>query len=193
MLWSDPLRHSGESRNPVVIKYKKLPALAGMTLLFVFLSACGFEPLLAQKGAADQSVVMLYPGIEIGNIPDRDGQYLRNLLIDRLYTNGRPYEAPYILTFSPLVKSSVNLGIRKNASATRAQMQITTEMQLMARDTKQILLTRSLKTTGAYNLLDNQLATLTSQQYTLDDALKELGDEAVTELNLFFSRHIKPS
>jgi LPS-assembly lipoprotein len=170
--------------------------------LSVFLAACGFEPLLAQKQEDGISITAVYPAIEIGNIPDRDGQYLRNLLIDRLDTDGRAPGAkapefdlavehggaPYSLVFTPLSRETVNLGIRKDASATRAQMQVTTRMQLIDKNTKKVMFSRNLKAVGAYNLLDNQLATLVSQQNVADNILRELGNDALTELNLYFRR-----
>jgi len=155
-----------------------------LACLCLGLSSCGFESVYAVKNAAPP------PGasIEIDGIPDREGQYLRNLLIDRLYTKGRPSGAAYRLTFSPLAKSVVDIGIQKDATATRTQMQIATQMRLVEKNTRKILLQRDLKTMGAYNLLDNQLATLVSQQNIIDSILQELGDDVVTELNLYFRR-----
>ena len=183
-------RHSGESRNLVPI-IRGIPAFAGMTVVVVllFLSGCGFEPLHAEKKTASLS----RPGIEIDNIPDQDGQYLRNRLIDILYTQGRPFDAPYQLKISPLEKNITNMGIQGDATATRAQLQITTQMQLIEKSTAAVLLQRNLKTIGAYNLLDNQLATLVSQQNIAKNILQALGDDVVTELDLYFHRNIAPS
>lgn len=157
--------------------------------LTISLSACGgFEPMLAAKPDAQMQTGAAMPDIEIGNIPDQEGQYLRNVLIDRLYTDGRPAAALYQLSFSPLLKDIMNLGIQKDATATRAQMQITTQMQLIEKSTGKVVLRRDLKTVGAYNLLDNQLATLVSQRNITESILQEMGDNAVTELNLYFRR-----
>ena len=147
-------------------------------------SGCGFEPLHTTG-----TPLMPAASIEIANIPDRDGQYLRNRLIDRLNTNGRPTNAPYQLKFSPLSKTIINLGIEKTAAATRAQMQLGTQMQLVEKNTGKVLLQRSLRAIGSYNLLDNQLATLTSQQNTTENLLREISDDAVTELSLYFRRN----
>ncbi len=144
--------------------------------------------MLSANNTGAKEILLSTPDIDIANIPDRDGQYLRNLLIDRLYVNGRPADAPYQLKFSPLGKSIVNLGVRKDATSTRAQMQITTQMQLIDKGTGKVLLQRDFKTAGAYNLLDNQLATMVSQQNITESILQELKDSAVTELNLYFRR-----
>jgi LPS-assembly lipoprotein len=176
-------RHSGESRNPASFNWT--PTFVGVAFMMApfFLSGCGFESLYATRNI-EQST----PAIEIANIPDQDGQYLRNLLIDRLNAGGRPADPRYELKFTPLAKDTVNIGIRKDASATRAQVQVATQMRLIEKSSGKILLQRDLKTVGAYNLLDNQLATMSSQRYTTENILRELGDSAVTELDLYFRR-----
>jgi LPS-assembly lipoprotein len=163
-------------------------------LFLVFtLVGCGFEPMLAQNTKGAQEIATVTPNIDIPSIPDRDGQYLRNLLMDQLYTAGRPADASYELKFSPLVKEIVKLGVRKDATSTRAQMQIMTRMQLVEKKSGTVLLERSLKTVGAYNLLDNQLATMVSQQNITESILQEMKDDAVTELNLYFRRRAAAS
>ena len=158
-----------------------------MTLVvaLLFLSGCGFESVYAAKAQSPLS----RPDIEIGNIPDRDGQYLRNLLIDRLYINGRPPDAVYQLKLSPLANNTVNIGIQKDATATRAQMQITTRMQLIEKSTGKVLLQRALRAMGSYNLLDNQLATMVSQQNVTESILHEMSGDVMTELDLYFRRN----
>jgi len=158
-----------------------------VSLLF-FLSGCGFEPMYGTSSSAAQAVDVALPNIDIANIPDRDGQYLRNKLMDRLYTGGRPDAAPYTLTFSKLNKSIVDLGIQKDATATRAQIQITTHMELVDKSTGKPVLQRDLKTVGAYNLLDDQLATIVSQQNITESILQEMRDDAVMQLSLYFRK-----
>ena len=51
-------------------------------------SACGFTPMYAQNDAG-ADVAAYYSDIFIENLKDRDGQYLRNALIDRIYVDGR--------------------------------------------------------------------------------------------------------
>jgi LPS-assembly lipoprotein len=183
--------HSRESGNPVDAANGGIPAFAGMTVIGVailLLSACGFEPMYGTHSAATEAVDTALPNIDIGNIPDRDGQYLRNLLIDRLYTHGRPDAALYTVNFSRLTESLSNLGIDKEATATRAQIQIMTHMDLIDKSTGKPVLQRDLKVVGAYNLLDDQLSTLMSKQNITDSILQEMRDDAVTELSLYFRR-----
>lgn len=165
--------------------------IAGLCLA---LTACEFEPMYAPHNslAPSPTIHAIHASIDISNIPDQEGQYLRNLLMDRIYTNGQPADAPYRLTFTPLIKETVNLGIRSDATATRAQMQITANMQLVDKASNKVLLSRTLKAVGAYNLLDNQLATITSQRHVTESVLQEISNDALTELDLYFRRSERP-
>jgi len=156
-------------------------------LSLLCLTACGFEPLYGTGSAAGQNVIASLPEIEIGNIPDRDGQELRNLLMDRLYTHGRPDAAPYSLAFTRLTTDIVNLGIQKDATATRAEMRVATRMELKT-SAGALLLARDLSAHGAYNLLDDQLATLSSKENITHGLLREMRDDAVMQLSLYFRR-----
>jgi LPS-assembly lipoprotein len=166
--------------------FKPFPLVCVLAALS--LAACGFQPMYGTKSPAAKAAAVALPNIDVANIPDRDGQYLRNLLIDRLYTHGRPEGAPYLLKFSKLQKTIANLGIQKDATATRAQMQISTHMQLVEQATGKVVLERDLRTVGAYNLLDDQLATIVSQRNITDSILQEMRDEAVLALTLHFRR-----
>lgn len=154
-----------------------------ISVFCILISACGFTPLHTGKDGT-----VYRAGIEIANIPDREGQYLRNFLIDRLYQNGRPHDAPYLLSIAPLDKKITNMGIRKDATSTRGQLDITAVMALVEKETGKVLLERQVRAGGGYNQLDNQFASLISENRLTDHALEEIGDNILTELNLYFQR-----
>ncbi|MEZ0223658.1 MAG: hypothetical protein ACAH83_03830 [Alphaproteobacteria bacterium] len=149
-------------------------------------AACGFEPMYGDRG--DAATAANYSNVEIDNIPERSGQYLRNQLIDRLYLDGRPAETVYALKVAPLRTITTSLGIRKDATSTRAMAETATTMQLVEKATGQVLLQRELRATGGYNQLDNQFATIVSRQSVNEHMLDELADSIVTELGLYFHR-----
>lgn len=157
---------------------------AAAAIILTGLAACGFTPLYGPQSGAAQ-----LPAIEIANIPDREGQYLRNFLIDRLYKNGRPVDAPYILSVAPLNKKTTNMGIRKDATSTRGIMEMTTTVTLTDKSTEKIVLTRNVRSVGGYNQLDNQFASLISEQRLTDHAVEDIGNEIMTELGLYFSKN----
>lgn len=152
----------------------------------LWLSACGFQPMYGSHAPATKAA--RESRVEIANIPDRDGQRLRNLLIDRLYLDGRPADAPYILAISPLKTDLTNLGIRRDATSTRAMLQISATMTLTERATNAKVLERQIRSVGGYNELDNQFATLVSERSVTDHMLEELSDSITTELALYFTR-----
>lgn len=164
-----------------------LSRMAAIFALCLALAGCGFKPLYGGHATGAQTVMS--SEVEIGNIPDREGQRLRNLLIDRMYLDGRPASAPYLLTVSPLKATLTNLGIRKDATSTRAMLEVTATMLLTDRATGAVVLERQVRSVGGYNQLDNQFATLVSRESVNDLMLEEMSDTIVTEVALYFSRN----
>lgn len=160
---------------------------AALGLFCLLPAACGFQPMYAvPDSAAHKSVAANYADIEILNIPDRDGQYLRNALIDRLYVAGRPASARYALEIAPLVTTATNQSVRKDATYTRSLMEISTVLRLRDRQSGEAVLERAQRALGSYNLLDNQFATLASRDSLNNRLLEELADSIQTALALHF-------
>lgn len=175
---------SGKNMRGVV-----LAALVSVSLL----TACGFEPMYAGRaGTTHENLEAAYADIEIVNIPDREGQYLRNALIDRLYVAGRPADARYVLEIAPLKRKLTNQAIQKDATYTRSLMEYSTTLRL--RDRKAdgaVVLERTQRALGSYNLLDNQFATISSRDSLNDHLLDELADNIQTTLALHFKAAAK--
>lgn len=176
MLWSEIRNRKPETGSRTFVFWF---LVSGFCLL---LSGCGFQPLHAQKKLGGS-----YEKVEIANIPDQNGQFLRNLLIDKIYGEKRPENAPYLLTLSPVEKKTVEMGIRKDADATRAQVEMRARLTLAEKATGKVLLERYLLSVGAYNIVDNQFATLISREHVDKTILMEMADDVVTEINLYFS------
>jgi LPS-assembly lipoprotein len=202
MSWFNPFRRPREGGGPVPLFIKRplvqtaqtlfynlrywAPAFAGATLLF--LTSCGFQPLY---GGGQASVTAHYADIAIPNIPDRDGQYLRNVLIDRLYTQGRPTDARYDLKIDPLRVTLTDLGIQKDATVTRTQVEILAHVQLIDKITGKPLLDRQVRAVGGYDVLDQQYTTVITRQNVTEHVLDDLAANIVTEMDLYFRREIK--
>jgi LPS-assembly lipoprotein len=166
---------------------KKIAATLALCLI---LAGCGFQPMYGEK-AGRRSVAAMHQSIRIDNIPDRDGQYLRNLLLDRLNDAGRPADARYVLQVAPLKKEITNQLVRKDATYTRALMKISTEARLYDTLHGQVVMTRPFLSSGSYNLLDNQFATIVSRDSMTDNLLRELSDNIVTAIDLHFARELR--
>lgn len=160
---------------------KKLAPLFAVLLL----AACGFQPMYGKNKYTATGVEDKLALIEIGSIPDREGQYLRNALIDRFYRNGRPENPQLRLTFSPIYESRNNLDITKNSGATRAQLRLSTEMKLQNKKTKEILLERKLLSITSYNVLSSEFSTRVSEDNTRLNALDDIARQAEQQINLY--------
>jgi len=152
---------------------------------FLFLAACGFKPLYSSQTTAKQS----FNAVFIDNIPDREGQYLRNALMDRLYNQGRPGTPQYNLNVSAIHQQRRDLDITKSSSATRAQLQVNTTITLSDSKTGSILLKRDLRALTSYNILQSQFTTRVSEDDAQRSALDDLARQIEQQLALHFNRN----
>jgi LPS-assembly lipoprotein len=166
-------------------KTKQTIAIIGC---FVLVS-CGFQPLhTVQDPKVNNQTALVGNNIEISNIPNRSGQYLRNVLIDNMYLSGYPQNARYRLDVSKLSENITRLGVRRDASSTRAQMKISADIKLYDKHLGQTVLNRSFRTTNSFNILDSQYSTRVSEQYARDRALEDIAKQITTEMALFSHR-----
>ena len=163
-------------------------AILAVAVFCLLISGCGFQPLYGNAGAdGKQAIESHFPEIAIGNIPDRDGQFLRNLLIDRLHAQGAA-PARYTLSVSPVNKNIASIGVRKDATSTRGQILVNTRIRLIEKNSNAVLLDRTVRALGGYNRLDNLYATLVSEQDSTERVLEDLSEAIITELALYFRR-----
>lgn len=155
------------------------------------LSGCGFEPMyasggskVAQTGEVQGDLAL----VEIGNIPNRDGQYLRNALIDRFYQDGRPAQPRYRLTVQPIRETKTDLDITKSSDATRGQLRLSTGMVLIDLTTGETVLNRPLTVSGSYNILGSEFANRVTEQNTRDNALNDLARQIELQVGLYLKR-----
>ncbi len=160
-------------------------------LCCIFMQGCGFQPLHGNV-TADRSTVAEFRNMSIANIPERNGQMLRNALIDRFYGGAMPPAAPrYRLEITHLQEEGTSLGVQKDATVTRMQLRSSARLDLIdtqAEEERKIVMRRYLRTLNSYNVLESQFATLTAAQQAREAGLNELADQAATELALYFSR-----
>lgn len=157
----------------------------GATLL---LTACGFEPLYGGRDAGRAGAEDILAQIDIANIPDREGQYLRNALIDRFYRHGRPSDPLYTLQISPVRETLTDLDITKSSDATRGQLRLSTHMALIERASGKTVLTRDLTSITSYNILGNEFSTRVSEENTRLNALNDLARQIELQTSLYLRR-----
>lgn len=162
-----------------------------LVFALIILASCGFEPVYkdtAFGGEAGTSTQNFMQSIDIGVIPDREGQSLRNKLIDRLYSNGYPSAPVYRLVTAPVRESIVEIGIDKNDNASRAQLRLSTTIQLIRLSDSAVVLTRHVRATTGYNILQGQFTTFVTENDAREQGLRSLADKIVTQLELYRGR-----
>lgn len=149
----------------------------------LFLSACGFHPLHGPKSPPNTALVQnSQPAhVYIAVIPDREGQILRNELIDRL---GQERDAPYRLEVSKIQESDKELAVTKSSEATRAQLRLKARMILKDRKGAELLV-RDLQSVASYNVLASEFATRVTENSARENALQDLARQIDLQLRLF--------
>ncbi|MFY9288246.1 MAG: LPS assembly lipoprotein LptE [Alphaproteobacteria bacterium] len=161
-----------------------------LIVLLSSLSACGFSPVYGTH-ANSAPVVDEMNQVAIENIPDRRGQVLRNHLIDRMYSKGRPRSTLYRLE-TRLRFTIEDLGIQSDATSTRALMNMYADYVLIDRNGK-ILFKGTAHSVSSYNKLANQYASLAASEDAEIRTVKEVSEQIINSLSLYFAERASPN
>ena len=161
-------------------------AVAAGVLICLGLAACGFEPLYGRKddGAA---VTDDLAAIQIVPISDRTGQQLHNLLRDRLNPLGQPAAPAYTLTVT-VVEVKRDLGIRRDATASRANLIVTADFVLRDASNQTVIFRGTAASTNSYDILvlEQQFSTVTSEGDARERGLQEISSNVKLRLANYF-------
>lgn len=157
-----------------------------LTLLScALLSGCGFEPMYQSAGQYDSGVAQDFKNVSIPAIPNREGQILRNELIDRLHGGSEVINARYRLQISRIGEARRNFDITETSDTTRTQLRLTSEMRLIDTESNKIALTRRLESFASYNILESQFTTRVSRDYARENALRDMAGQIERQLALY--------
>lgn len=173
-----PIGRQGRTR-------RGLLALALLAPVALVTAGCGFQPLYGGRGAANVSAKLQQ--VDIGVIPDQQGQKLRNLLIDRFYKDGWPSQSQYRLLTS-LTASEQKLALQKDATAVRAQLIVNAPYQLVDSNTGKVVLSAVSRSYISYNVLEQQYAALVTVENAYDRALVEISNDITGRVAAFLNR-----
>ncbi len=171
------------------ISGKRLPGPGVVCLLLgaaIVLSGCGFKPLYGRSEAQALSPVDHMAAIRIAPLADRIGQQLHNLLRDRLNPYGQPRDPAYRLDVE-INEARQELGIRKDETATRANLILSASFTLGELESERVLLQGRTSSVNSFNILTNQFATDFSEADARERALRELSDNIRVRLGIYFS------
>ncbi len=164
----------------------KITKILTLLIALAFFSGCGFSPVYGKKSLGGDAVAASLRTIEIETIPDREGQFLRNELVDRFYLDGAPSNPAYRLYVEPVDEDRSELDITVAADTTRAQLTQRTVMRLVESSTGATLLTRPVRSVASFNVLGDEYATRVSERNTRDNGLKELARQIEQQISLYF-------
>jgi len=163
-------------------------------ILLVFglisLSACGFSPVYKSVEESISPASSLNQ-VDIGIIKDRDGQFLRNALIDRFYRDGYPTDAQYKLVVQDIEETISDFDITVDSEATRRQLQLRTTFKLFRIGTEKPLITRDLIATTSNNVLESEFSTLVTEQSARESALNDLARQIQRQLAVYLKNNQK--
>jgi len=168
-----------------VTKTRNIVAVLAASAL-LSLAGCGFHPMYGPGiDGKPSKVVASLNNVSIENIPDRNGQILRNFLVDRMYGAKRPDRPAYRLKVS-IQSSEEDLGILANATATRALLNMYGKYVLLDANGKELLRGTAHSVAG-FDRLDQMYGTVAARKDAHERSLKEVSEQIVNSLTLYFS------
>ena len=166
----------------------RCPLLPALLCLIFLTTSCDYRPLY---GGQTPMVSAKMAQVRIAPIAERSGQKLRNLLIDRIYQNGVPEQPTWQLQIT-LQESKFNNDIDRTDTATRTQIILQAQADLIDTSNKKIVWSRSNRVITGYNILISPFGTLINEDNASDRAISDLADDVTTQLGLFFATSDAP-
>lgn len=158
---------------------------------FMLLSACGFEPMYGSYAPAPGDAATpeaTLSNVAIGIIPDAEGVYLRNQLIDRFYRNGYPVNPTYSLSVGKIEQTLSDMDITVASEATRRLLRVSAPVTLLETASGAVLLQRDIKVVNSYDVIGSQFSTRIAEQDALEAALNDLARQIELQLALHINR-----
>ena len=157
----------------------------GVSVLAGALGGCGYRPLYAsgEKGSVGGDLA----AVKIGLIPNRTGQQLRNILLDRMNPHGEPSLPLYKLEIA-IVPSREELGVRKDDTSTRANFILIGKYRLMDANNGRTLFEAEGRRVASFNISDDEFSTLNAAAAARRRVAQELADEIVVRVAVYLNR-----
>ena len=147
------------------------------------LLSCGYKPIHQKNLQVSEDLL----SISVKNIKDRPGQILKNSLINKLNPEGQRTIKKYNLIVE-LSESKTELGIRKDMSATRTDLEISVKYILRDIENSNILLEGNKKSVSSYDVVESVYATLVAEKEARKNGINVLSDDIFTDLAIFFKK-----
>ena len=146
------------------------------------LSACGFQPLYEAGGSSALMQEQL-ASVDVGHIPDRLGQVMRNRLVSRLNTAGNP---AFMLEVA-LDQVSENFGVRPDTATTQEQLTLVATIKMISHTTGEPVLEESFRARTSFDRVLSDFATVTQREDAARRLALELAERIHRRLALHFA------
>jgi LPS-assembly lipoprotein len=138
-------------------------------------------------GHHDGAVIQEFADVKIKVITERSGQQLRNLLLTKLTPYGQPDHPRYELNVN-LNYSKYELGIRKDATASRGQIKATAAFNLIRLKDRKTICQGQAEGIADFSILSSaDFATLSAENNAREVVLADIADSIRRRLAGCFS------
>ena len=151
-------------------------------------AGCGFQPIHGERSIASGAALAT---VDIGLIADRTGQMLRNQLMQQMHPRGATVPARFALAVT-LNESLQDLAIRKDETATRANLILTAAFVMTENSSGAVVFRGVERSVTSYNILSNEFATLSAERDARSRGAEQLADHITTRVALYFNRTKRP-
>lgn len=147
--------------------------LISIACLCVLVASCGFQPLYVPVQETNRVAVPL----KIATIQERDGQILRNYLVDLLTPEGTPQKPLFILEVS-LTDAIQNIGVNKDETTNRKNAIMTATFTLRNAQNYRTVYTHTAKAINSFSVIsENYFSDITTEEYAKKEALRLLAEK----------------
>jgi len=142
----------------------------------LLLTACGFAPVYGERGALPRGAQTLLANVTVEPIEEREGQMLRNVLLDQMNPGGMPAKPTHRLAVK-VTESTQETSIQKNQFSSRANL-VLQATYILARisDGKRVT-SGSSRITASYDIVEQPYATLAAEADARARAVREIGED----------------
>lgn len=145
--------------------------------ILLSLASCGFKPVYAQDSVSRQQFQQIY----ISEIPNREGQVLRNKLQDLLGASGNKYRLDISLD-----KQRREFGIQEDFRISRYDIVLTADYSLFDNEKGEVVLKDAAKIYSAFNRTDSEFSTFVAEEDATEEAAAQLAYRINLKLAAFF-------
>ena len=166
--------------------------LVAVALAGVLLSACGFQPMYGKRAPEAAPLSADLAAIEVGVIPDRSGQLLRNELI-HLLNPASDAAPPRRYTLAVALKEEIDtFAVERSGFATRANVEVRATYTLVDETTGNPVLAGTSRAISGFNILREDFSTYVASGDARNRAISQIAFEIRNRLAAHFSRSATP-